>query len=115
MEDHQLVSQQSVFRQQFGFASDQIIERSKRKGGRWWFDPMYNGFLKRMQVETDALLERRTYRQLECNLFCLKKVVWSEYTRRVDRIDCTRILHDLARKLAPSCITGPNIPNGCSE
>jgi hypothetical protein len=31
MEDHQLVSQQSVFRQQFGFASGQIIERSKRK------------------------------------------------------------------------------------
>jgi hypothetical protein len=110
-----LVSQQSVFRQQFGFASGQIIERSKRKGGRWWFDPMYNGFLKRMQVETDALLERRTYRQLECNLFCLKIVVWSEYTRRVDRMDCTRILHDLARKLAPSCRTGPNIPNGCSE
>ena len=30
-QDDQLMSQQRIFRQQFGFASGQIIERSKRK------------------------------------------------------------------------------------
>jgi hypothetical protein len=56
-QDDQLLSQQRVFRQQFGSASGQISTRSEHKGGRQWFDPTQNTFLERMQVETDALLD----------------------------------------------------------
>jgi hypothetical protein len=56
-QDDQLVSQQCVFCQQFGFASGQIGERFEYKGGRQWFDPPQNPFLKRMQVQTDALFD----------------------------------------------------------
>jgi len=39
------MSQQHVFRQQFGFASGQISKRSEHKGGHQWFDPPQNMFL----------------------------------------------------------------------
>ncbi len=48
------MSQQRVFRQQFGFASGQISKRSEHKGGRQWFDPTQNMFLERVQAKTDA-------------------------------------------------------------
>ena len=35
MQDEQLVAQQRVFRQQFGFASGQIGEYTNHEGGRW--------------------------------------------------------------------------------
>ena len=57
-QDNELVSQQRVFRQQFGFASGQISKRSGHKGGRQWFDPTPNTFLERVQAKTDALLDR---------------------------------------------------------
>ncbi len=57
MQDEQLMSQQRVFRQQFGFASGQISKRSEHKGGRQWFDPRQTTFLERVQAKTDALLE----------------------------------------------------------
>jgi len=62
-QDDQLVSQQRVFRQQFGSASGQISKRSKHKGGRQWFDPTQNTFLERVQVKTDTLLDRGKYTQ----------------------------------------------------
>jgi len=52
------MSQQRVFRQQFGSASGQISKRSEHKGGRQWFAPTPNTFLERMQAKTDALLDR---------------------------------------------------------
>jgi hypothetical protein len=47
------MSQQRVFRQQFGSASGQISKRSEHKGGRQWFDPMPNTFWERVQVKTE--------------------------------------------------------------
>jgi hypothetical protein len=57
------MSQQRVFRQQFGSASGQISKRSEHKGGRQWFDPMPNTFWERVQVKTDVLLDRGKYTQ----------------------------------------------------
>jgi hypothetical protein len=57
MQDEQLVAQQRVFRQQFGFASGQIGECTNHKGGRWWLHPPQNLFLKHMKVERDVLLD----------------------------------------------------------
>jgi hypothetical protein len=54
MQDDQLMSQQGVCRQQFGFASGQISKRSEHKGGRQWFDPTQNTFLERVHAKTDA-------------------------------------------------------------
>lgn len=62
-QDDQLVAQQRVFRQQFGFASGQICKRFGHKGGRRWFDPTPHTFLERMQAKTDALLDRGKYTQ----------------------------------------------------
>ena len=39
-QDDELLPQQRVFRQQFGFTSSQIGERSEDKGGRQGFDPV---------------------------------------------------------------------------
>jgi hypothetical protein len=39
MQDEQLVAQQHVFCQKFGFASGQSGELSEHTGGRQWFDP----------------------------------------------------------------------------
>jgi hypothetical protein len=61
----ELLPQQRVFRQQFGFASSQIGERAEYKRSRQWFDPTRNTLLERMQTETDSLLKRRTYIQHE--------------------------------------------------
>ncbi len=36
----------------------------------------------------------------------VKMGAWPERIRRMDLIDCTRISHALAKKLAPSCTTG---------
>jgi hypothetical protein len=47
-QDDQLVSQQRIFRQQFGFTSGQISNCSGHKGGRQWFDPTQTMFLERM-------------------------------------------------------------------
>jgi hypothetical protein len=58
MQDEQLVAQQRVFCQQFGFASGQIGECTNHGGGRWWLYPSQNVFLKRMEAEKDALLDR---------------------------------------------------------
>jgi hypothetical protein len=44
--------------------------------------------------------------QHEWTLFFVKIGAWLEHMRRMDRVDCTRISHTLARKLAPSYITG---------
>ena len=63
MKDDQLMSQQRVFRQQFGFASGQISERSEHKGGRQWFDPTRKtrswSACKRKQ--TRSLIEEKTH------------------------------------------------------
>jgi hypothetical protein len=65
MQDEQLMSQQRVFRQQFGFASGQIGECTNHKGVRWWLHPPQNMFLKRMEAERDVLLDRGKYTQHE--------------------------------------------------
>jgi hypothetical protein len=53
------------------------------------------------------LLDRGKYTQHEWNLFFMKISAWSEHMHRMDCVDCTRISHTLARKLAPLCTTGP--------
>ncbi len=50
-QDDQLVSQQRVFRQQFGFASRQISKRPKEKGSWRGFDPRQETYLNRMKAE----------------------------------------------------------------
>jgi hypothetical protein len=90
-QNDQLVSQQRVFRQQFGFASGQISTRSGYKGSRQWFDPTPNTFLEPIQAKTDALLDRGKYAQHEWNLLFVKIGAWSEHMYRMDRVDCTRI------------------------
>jgi hypothetical protein len=52
-QDDQLLPQQRVFGQQFGFASGQIDERPKHDKSRRWFDPSRNTFLVRVKTETD--------------------------------------------------------------
>ena len=74
-QDDQLLPQQRVFRQQFGFTSSQIGERSEDKGGRQGFDPPQNTFLERMQAQTDSLFHRGTYREHERNLFFIKEAL----------------------------------------
>jgi len=101
-----LVSQQRVFRHQFSFASGQIGDGAERKGGRQWFDPPQNTFLERLLAKTEALLDRRKYMQQGWNLYFVKISAWSEHARSMDCVDCTRILHVLARKFASSCKTG---------
>jgi len=64
-QDDELLPQQRVFRQQFGFASGQIGERAEHKRSRQWFDPPRNTFLECMQAETDSLLKRGKYIQHE--------------------------------------------------
>jgi hypothetical protein len=56
-QDDQLLSQQCVFCQQFGFASDQIGERPKHEESRWWSNPSRNTFLERVKAETDSLAD----------------------------------------------------------
>jgi hypothetical protein len=90
-QDDQLLSQQRVFRQQFGFASGQISKRFGHKRGRQWFDPSRNTFLERMHAKTDALLDRGKYAQHEWNLLFVKIGAWSEHMYSIDRVDCTRI------------------------
>src|SRR2546427_424686 len=92
-QNDQLMSQQRVFCQQFGFASGQISKRSGYKRSRQWFDPTPNTFLERMQAKTDALLDRGKYAQHEWNLLFVKIGAWSEHMYRMDRGDCTRIWH----------------------
>jgi hypothetical protein len=62
-QDEELVAQQRVFREQFGFASGQIGERTEYKGGRRWLHPPQNTFLKRMEAKRDALLDRGKHTQ----------------------------------------------------
>ena len=64
-QDDELLPQQRVFRQQFGFASGQIGERAEHKRSRQWFDPPRNTFLECVQAETDSLLKRGKYIQHE--------------------------------------------------
>ncbi len=71
-ENDQLVSQQRVFRKEFGFPSGQIGEYAKHKGGRWWFNPAQKTFLKRMKAETDTLFDGGEYTQHELNLSFVK-------------------------------------------
>ena len=61
-QDDQLLPQQCVFCQQFGFASGQIGERPKHEESLWWFDPSRNTFLERVKAETELLLDRGKYR-----------------------------------------------------
>jgi hypothetical protein len=60
-QDDQLLPQQRVFRQQFGFASGQVDECSERKRCRRWFEPTQSTFLERVQTETDALLNQEKH------------------------------------------------------
>ena len=90
-QDDQLLPQQRVFGQQFGFASGQIGERPKHEESCRWFDPTPNTFLERMQAKTDALLDRGKYAQHEWNLLFVKIGAWSEHMYKLDRVDCTRI------------------------
>jgi len=62
-QNDELLPQQCVFRQQFGFASSRIGERAEYKRSRQWFDPTRNTLLEPMQTETDSLLKRRKYIQ----------------------------------------------------
>jgi hypothetical protein len=71
-ENDQLVSQQRVFRKEFGFSSGQIGECAKHKGGRRWFNPTPKMFLKRMKAETDTLFDGGEYTQHELNLSFVK-------------------------------------------
>ena len=57
MQDDQLLPQQGIFCQQFGFASGQISEGSEYKGGRSWLHPLQDMFLKRLQAARETLLE----------------------------------------------------------
>jgi hypothetical protein len=52
-QNEQLVSQQGVFRQQFGFASRQIGKCAEHKGSRRWVDPPRNPFLERVKAQAD--------------------------------------------------------------
>jgi len=61
-----------VFCQQFGFASGQIGECTNRGGGRWWLYPPQNLFVKRMEAEKDAWLDRGKHAQHKENLFFVK-------------------------------------------
>jgi len=61
-----------VFCQQFGFASGQIGACTNRGGGRWWLYPPHNRFLKRMEAEQDAWLDRGKHAQHKENLFFVK-------------------------------------------
>jgi len=56
-QDDELLPQQRVFRQQFGFASGQIGECPNHEGGRRWLHPTQNLFWKRMKAERDELLD----------------------------------------------------------
>jgi hypothetical protein len=60
-ENDQLVSQQRVFRKEFGFSSGQIGACAKHKRGRRWFKPTQKTFLKRMKAETDTLFDGGEY------------------------------------------------------
>jgi hypothetical protein len=51
-QDDQLLAQERIFRQEFGFASDQINECCERKGGRGWFEPTQNPFVERMHASS---------------------------------------------------------------
>jgi hypothetical protein len=64
-QDDELLPQQRVFRQQFGFASGQVGDHFEHKGSRGRFEATQKTFLERMQAETDALLKRRKYRKHE--------------------------------------------------
>jgi hypothetical protein len=99
-QDDELLPHQRVFRQQFGFPSGQIGERSEHKGGRQGFDPPHNTFLERMQAQTDSLFDRGTYREHEWNLFFMKRGACSEQTRKMNRSDGTFLSCALTRKLA---------------
>ena len=99
-QDDELLPQQRVFRQQFGFASGQVGERSEHKGGRQWFDPPQNTFLEHAQAQTDSLFDRGIYREHEWNLLFMKIGAWLEQTRNMNCIDCTFLPCALTRKLA---------------
>ena len=59
-QDDQLLAQERVFHEQFGFASGEIGKGSKDQRCCWWFDPPGNTFLKFVQSEkTHCLIERR--------------------------------------------------------
>ncbi len=57
-QNDQLVSQERVFRQQFGFASGQIDERAEHKRGRRWFHPVQSTFTEHIKDPTDVSLDR---------------------------------------------------------
>jgi hypothetical protein len=75
-QDDQLLPQQRVFGQQFGFASGHIGERPKHEESRQWFDPLRNTFLERVKAETEVLLDRGKHIQHEWNLFFVKIGAW---------------------------------------
>ena len=64
-QDDELLPQQRVFRQQFGFASSQIGERSEYQGSRQWFDPPQNTLLELMQAQADTVFDRGKEREHE--------------------------------------------------
>ena len=94
------MSQQRVFRKEFGFSSGQIGECAEHKGGRWWFHPAQKTFLQRMEVETDTLFDRGVYTQHELNLYFVKMGVLKS---RMNLVYCTRLSQAAASKLVPSC------------
>jgi hypothetical protein len=56
-QDDQLLPQQRVFGQQFGFSSGHIGECSEQKRGRSWFYPTRKTFLDRVKAEKYSLLD----------------------------------------------------------
>ena len=42
---------------------ERVVDRRREIPGRQWFDPMPNTFWERVQVKTDALLDRGKYTQ----------------------------------------------------
>ena len=94
------MSQQRVFRKEFGFSSGQIGECAEHKGGRWWFHPAQKTFLQRMEVETDTLFDGGVYTQHELNLSFVKMGVLKS---RMNLVYGTRLSQAAANKLVPSC------------
>jgi hypothetical protein len=105
-QDDQLVAQQRVFHQQFGFPSGQIDKSADEKGGRRWLDPTQETFLERRQAKTNVPLHREKYTEHDWNLFFVKMDARSERTCSMDRVDYTHISRALTRKLAPSNAAG---------
>ncbi|HEX4204702.1 MAG TPA: hypothetical protein VHZ51_11025 [Ktedonobacteraceae bacterium] len=83
MQNDQLLAQERVFSQQFGFASGQIGKSANDKRGCRRFDPIQETFLERKQARTNALLDQGKHTEHKWNLFFVKMGTWPKHTCRM--------------------------------